>query len=332
MAYLEISPSYRDDIKTEKRKNEETVFESGDVIKRRELLPISREYDFRNVLAGKISMEEFVRDLNNRELASLTCGNDNGHIGYLPERGVPEAYWSDGPVGFRQNFKVTVYPSATMVSSTWNTELAYEFGSSAGEEAKLYNVDVWLAPAMNIHRNPCCGRNFEYHSEDPFITAKIVSAIVKGVQEKNVAATVKHFAANNTEYRRLRSDSRVSAKALREIYMRAFERVIKEASPYSVMTSYNFINGIKVCEDPTLCRDILHGEFGFCGVLMTDYGNDSLHVKELAASHDLKMSRGDVESVVAAIESGALSRTLVEESAMRVLEMIKNTVCKNSEI
>ena len=143
--------------------------------------------------------------------------NDNGHIGYLPERGVPEAYWSDGPVGFRQNFKVTVYPSATMVSSTWNTELAYEFGASAGEEAKLYNVDVWLAPAMNIHRNPCCGRNFEYHSEDPFITAKIVSAIVKGVQEKNVAATVKHFAANNTEYRRLRSDSRVSAKALREI-------------------------------------------------------------------------------------------------------------------
>lgn len=332
LAYLEISPSYRDDIKTEKRKNEENVFESGDVIKRRELPPISREYDFRNVLAGKISMEEFVRDLNNRELASLTCGNDNGHIGYLPERGVPEAYWSDGPVGFRQNFKVTVYPSATMVSSTWNTELAYEFGSSAGEEAKLYNVDVWLAPAMNIHRNPCCGRNFEYHSEDPFITAKIVSAIVKGVQERNVAATVKHFAANNTEYRRLRSDSRISAKALREIYMRAFERVIKEAAPYSVMTSYNFINGIKVCEDPTLCRDILHGEFGFCGVLMTDYGNDSLHIKELAASHDLKMSRGDVESVVAAIESGALSRTLVEESAMRVLEMIKNTVCKNSEI
>lgn len=332
VSYFEVSPSERTDVVAEKTssKNPEgnIAFENGAKNVRRELSASTEKYDFRRVLKGELSADDFINSLDDEKLASLTCGNPNGQIGYFPENGVPEAYWSDGPVGFRQNFKVSVYPSATMVSSSWNTHLAYEFGKAAGTEARLYNIDVWLAPAMNIHRNPCCGRNFEYHSEDPYVTSEIVCAIVKGVQSCDIAATVKHFAANNTEYQRLRSDSRVSARALREIYMRAFERVIKNSSPYAVMTSYNFINGIKVCENPVFCRDVIRNDFGYDGVLMSDFGNDSLHVKEIAAGHDLKMPVGDVKSILSALSDGTLSRENVRLSAKRVLSLIEKTVGK----
>jgi beta-glucosidase len=279
-------------------------------------------------MAGTLSMDTFVDSLSDHELAILTCGNAEGWIGYIPEKGIPEAYWSDGPVGLRQPFNVTVYPSGTMVSSSWNTELAVEYGRAIGAEANLYNIDVWLAPAMNIHRDPCCGRNFEYHSEDPCLTATIVSEMVKGVQECGVAATIKHFAANNTEYQRLRSNSRIAARAFREIYARAFERVIRDSDPYSVMTSYNYINGIKSSEDPVLCKTIMRDEFGFKGVLMSDFGNDSVHVKELAAEHDLKMHFGDPRSVEAALADGSLSKESVRKCVKRILEMISKTAGK----
>ena len=212
-----------------------------------------------------------------------------------------------------------------MVSSSWNVELSREYGRAIGAEANLYNIDVWLAPAMNIHRDPCCGRNFEYHSEDPYVTATIVSAMVEGVQEYGVAATIKHFAANNTEYQRLRSNSRIAARAFREIYARAFERVIRNSDPYSIMTSYNYINGIKSSENPILCKTIIRDEFGFKGVLMSDFGNDSVHVKELMAEHDLKMHFGDPRSVEAALADGSLSRESVRKCVKRILEMISKT-------
>ncbi len=329
--YLEITPSKRKSgavVKSSVVSEAQNAEANSSGIVRRPLSETIGEMDFRRVMDGTLSMDTFVESLTNEELSVLSCGNAEGWIGYLPERGIPEAYWSDGPVGLRQPFKVTVYPSSTMVSSSWNTELSREYGRAIGVEANLYNIDVWLAPAMNIHRDPCCGRNFEYHSEDPYLTGKIVSAMVEGVQEFGVAATIKHFAANNTEYQRLRSNSRIAARAFREIYARAFERVIREADPYAIMTSYNFINGIKVCEDPVICKTIMRDEFGFKGVLITDYANDSIHVKELAAEHDLKMHFGDPRSVNAALEDGSLSKESVRKCVKRILELIWKTAGK----
>jgi beta-glucosidase len=299
---------------------------------RKELPEIAGKYDFRRVLSGEITLDEFVADLSDEELAALTCGNKNGYIGRMSARGIPEAYWSDGSVGYRQNYKVTVYPSSTMVASTWNTALAREFGRAIGVEGNMYNVDAWLAPAINIHRDPCCGRNFEYMSEDPYLTGAIASAIVEGVQEHKVGATVKHFAANSTEYQRMKSNSRVSARALREIYMKAFEIIIERAKPYSIMTSYNHINGIKVSENPLFTVDILRGDFNFDGMLMSDFSNDSVHTKELLAKHDLKMNYGDPRTVVKDMKEGTLPRENVRACVKKVLEFIIKTVCVNSEV
>ena len=341
LAYMEITPSTRKvNIEPEKNQTNEEMLnvplEYNDntcgYFPRKDLPEIAGKYDFRNVLAGKITLDEFVADLSDEELAALTCGNKNGHIGRMSARGIPEAYWSDGSVGYRQNYKVTVFPSSTMVAATWNTELAREFGRSIGVEGNLYNVDVWLAPAINIHRDPCCGRNFEYMSEDPYVTGAIASAIVEGVQEAGVAATVKHFAANNTEYQRMKSNSRVSARALREIYMKAFEIIIERANPYSIMTSYNHINGIKVSENPLFTVDIMRGDFGFEGMLMSDFSNDSVHSKELLAKHDLKMNYGDPRTVVKDMKEGTLPRENVRACVKKVLELIIKTTCVNSEV
>lgn len=338
LAYMEVTPSTREVVLAEKHK-----VEKSDEIKldentptdgkftRHVLPPVSRKYDFRNVLCGELSLDEFVNDLSDEEMAVLSCGNSNGQIAYMPERGIPESYWSDGSVGFRQNYAVVVYPSSTMVAATWNKALTYEFGKSIGTEANGYNVDVWLAPAMNIHRDPCCGRNFEYLSEDPYITGVIVSEIVKGVQKFDVSATVKHFAANNTEYQRMKSNSRVSARAMREIYMKAFEIVIAESSPYSIMTSYNHINGIKVSENPLYCIEILRKEFGFDGMIMSDFANDSNHVRELVAKQDLKMHYGDPKSVVAALADGTINRDDMRDCTKRVLTMLMLTTAKKEK-
>ena len=340
LAYMEITPSTRN---VNLEEAESTEFDAENIpleynentcgyFPRKELPEIAGKYDFRNVLSGKITLDEFVADLSDEELAALSCGNKNGHIGRVSARGIPECYWSDGSVGYRQNYCVTVYPSSTMVASTWNKELAREFGRSIGCEGNLYNVDVWLAPAINIHRDPCCGRNFEYMSEDPYVTGAIAAEIVKGVQEFSVAATVKHFAANNTEYQRMKSNSRVSARALREIYMKAFEIIIKEAKPYAIMTSYNHINGIKVSENPLFVEQIMRNEFGFGGLVMSDFSNDSDHVRELAATQDLKMNFGDPRTVCKKLGEGKLSRETVRACVKRVLELIIKTTCVNSEV
>ena len=338
LAYMEFKPCTRVVNSKKKEKAEVSTqikldenMPDGGKFPRKVLPPKESRYDFRNVLSGELSLDEFICSLSDSELARLTCGNSNGQIAYIPERGIPESYWSDGPVGFRQNYAVTVYPSATMVAASWNTELAYEFGKSIGTEANLYNVDVWLAPAINIHRDPCCGRNFEYMSEDPYLTGTIASAIVKGVQEHDVAVTVKHFAANNTEYQRLKSNSRVSARAMREIYMKAVETVISESKPYSIMTSYNILNGTRVSENPLYCHDILRGDFGFDGMIMSDFANAADHVKELSADQDLKMHFGDSDGVVEAMKNGTLERARVRECVKRILTLVMLTTVKNEK-
>lgn len=339
LAYMEITPSTRD-VYIEPKK-EEIAFEGeivldeatpkGTCFQRKPLPEMTSKYDFRNVIAGTLTMDEFVADLSDSELALLSCGNKIGQIGRISERGIPEAYWSDGPVGYRQNFTVTVYPSSTMLASSFNKELAYEFGKSIGCEGNLYNIDVWLAPAINIHRDPCCGRNFEYMSEDPYVSGIISAYVVNGVEEFDVSTTVKHFAANNTEYQRMKSNSRVSARALREIYMKAFEIAIELSQPMAIMTSYNHINGIKVSENPIFCNEILRKEFGFEGLIMSDFSNDSIHVKELAATQDLKMNFGDPKSVCEALANGTLSRQTVRDCIKRVLNLIMLTTVKNEK-
>ncbi len=330
-AYMIFSPSDRGMFTLDEQRAQDgapSETENGTVAERRPLAENFHAYDFRHVLDGTLSMDAFIDSLSDEELSLLTCGNGNGHIGYLPERGIPEAYWSDGPVGLRQPFKVSVYPSSTMVAASWNTELAREYARSVATEANLYNVDVWLAPAMNIHRDPCCGRNFEYYSEDPYLSGMVSAAMTEGAKEFDVATTIKHFAANSTEYLRMKSNSRLSARAFREIYARGFEISIRECEPYAIMTSYNHINGIKVCEDPVICETVIREELGFTGMLITDYGNDSVHVKELAAGHDLKMSFGDPKSVENAIADGTLSREKVKHSVKKILELVARTAGK----
>lgn len=330
IAYIEIRPSNAE--VTEVIRRAESGREAAATEEREYIRRIPENYGsgaFARFVRGELAAVELTEKMSDDELAALTCGNEKGQIGYSDSFGIPEAYWADGPVGLRLERNTTVYPSAMMLACTWNISLAEEFGRAIGAECLIYNIDMWLAPGMNIHRNPLCGRSFEYYSEDPLATGKISAAVVRGVQESGVGATIKHFAANSTEYRRLQSDSFISARALREIYMRGFEIAIKEASPYAIMTSYNFINGIKVPEYGAICKDIMRDEFEYSGLLVTDWENNSVHINELAAGHDLKMASGNATAVAEAIRSGKLSRARVEESACRVLEFIKRTAGKN---
>ena len=216
----------------------------------------------------------------------------------------------------------TAIPIGTELAQTWNPELIEEIGYMVGKEMQEFHVDLWLAPALNIHRNPLCGRNFEYYSEDPLIAGKTGAAMVRGIQSQHIAASVKHFAVNNKETNRKHSDSRVSERALREIYLKAFELIVKEAQPWTIMSSYNAINGHRASECRELLEDILRGEWGFEGMVTTDWWTRGEHYKEIKAGNDVKMGNGYPERVKKAMELGELGRPELEHCARRVLELI----------
>ena len=200
--------------------------------------------------------------------------------------------------------------------------MAEQVGAAGGVEVKENNIGAWLTPAINIHRSPMCGRNFEYYSEDPFLTGKMAAAMVKGIQSNHVAATIKHFALNNKEENRKNSDSRASERAIREIYLKAFEIIVKEAKPWSIMSSYNIINGCRASENRELLEDILRQEWGFDGMVTTDWWTGGEHYREVKAGNDVKMGCGFTERLLQAMEKGALSRGEMEVCARRVLELI----------
>ena len=175
------------------------------------------------------------------------------------------------------------------MAQTWNLSLVKKVGAAIAREAKENNIGIWLAPAMNIHRNPMCGRNFEYYSEDPLTTGLVAAACVQGVQEQHIAATVKHFCCNNRENHRRLADSRVSERALREIYLRGFEIVIRKADPWALMTSYNPVNGEQACKNWEALNGILRGEWHYDGVVMTDWRTLSNLEEEIHAGGDVKM-------------------------------------------
>ena len=287
---------------------------------------------FTAVAEGKMTLEDFMAQLSDADLIHLLGGQPNTSVsntfgmGNLPEYGVPTITTADGPAGLRLapacGVCTTAWPCATLLAATWDTELTANVGAAAAAEVKENNIAVWLAPAVNLHRSPFCGRNFEYWSEDPLLTGKLAASMVKGIQSQHVAATVKHFACNNKETNRKHSDSRVSQRALRELYLRAFEIIVREAQPWAIMSAYNIINGRRASESKELLTDILRGDWGYTGLVMTDWWNRAEHYKEILAGNDLKMATGYPERVQAAMEQGLITRADLEACAGRVLELI----------
>ena len=285
-----------------------------------------------DVVNGVISLDEFIQQLSDDDLIHLLGGQPNTTVantfgfGNLREYGIPNIMTADGPAGLRLHgtygVPTTAWPCGTLLASTWNTEIAAQVGAAAGAEVKENNLAVWLAPAINIHRNPLCGRNFEYYSEDPLLTGLIGSAMVQGIQSNHIAACIKHFAANNKETNRKNSDSRVSERALREIYLKAFEIIVKTADPWSLMSSYNIINGHRASENRELLEDILRDEWGFQGVVTSDWWNRGEHYKEILAGNDIKMATGFPERVKQAMDMGAISRDDLIRCAKRVVDLI----------
>lgn len=287
---------------------------------------------FHEVAEGKMSVEEFLHQMTDEEAAHLLGGQPNTGVantfgfGNMPEYGIPNIMTADGPAGLRIERKcgvnTTAWPCATLLACTWNPELVYRIGEAGAKEVKENNIAVWLTPAINIHRSPLCGRNFEYYSEDPFLTGKMASAMVRGIQSQHIGATVKHFAFNNKETNRKNSDSRVSERAAREIYLKAFEIIVKEADPWCIMTSYNIINGHRASENRDLLQGILRDEWGFTGMVTTDWWTFGEHYKEVKAGNDVKMGCGFPKRLMEAKAAGVLTRGEMEACAKRILELI----------
>ena len=287
---------------------------------------------FIEVAECKMTLEDFMEQLSDEQLATLLGGQPNmgmaNTFGYgnLPEVGVPNAQTCDGPAGVRINPEVgvvtTAFPCSTLLACTWNEDMCYRVGEAGGAEAKECNFGAWLTPAVNIHRSPLCGRNFEYYSEDPFLAGKQAAAMVRGIQSNNIIATPKHFALNNKESNRKASDSRASERAMREIYLKAFEIIVKEAEPWSIMSSYNIINGQRASESKDLLTGILREEWGFEGVVVSDWWGYGEHYKEVLAGNDIKMGCGYTDQLLEAIDRKALKRKDLEKSAERVLKML----------
>lgn len=281
---------------------------------------------------GEITLDEFVNTLTLEQKVWLLCGQPNRGvsntygIGNLLLHGVPNVQTADGPAGLRIrpdcHVYTTAFPCATLTACTWDIELAHQIGRAAAEEVKENGFGIWLAPALNIHRNPLCGRNFEYYSEDPLLSGVIASAMVEGIQSQGVAATIKHFACNNKETNRMESDSRVSERALREIYLKGFEICVKQAKPCVVMSSYNLLNGIHTSENRDLLTGILREEWGFEGVVSSDWDNTVVQYREIAAGNDIKMCCGSPEHTLQMIREGKLSEEDVTLSAKRTLQLI----------
>ena len=287
---------------------------------------------FYEVAKGTISLDAFMTQLTEGELIGLVSGipkqglSTTAGWGGIERLGIPAVMTIDGPAGVRlrpdSGVATTAWPCATLIACTWNPELMYAIGVAGGMECKENGLACWLTPALNIHRNPLCGRNFEYFSEDPLIAGKFAAAKVRGIQSTGTAASVKHFAANNKEDNRFYSDSRMSERALREIYLRGFEICVTESDPWTVMSSYNLINARRVCECRELLEDILRAEWGFNGMVTSDWYVPCRQENCVLAGNDIRMPQGFPDQLRQALKEGKIKRAHLEVSAKRILEMI----------
>ena len=250
--------------------------------------------------------------------------------------GIPQTVLADGPAGLRisptrtndpNTYYCTGFPVGTVMASMWDTERVQELTTAMGNEVLEYGADVLLAPGMNLHRNPLCGRNFEYFSEDPFLTGKTAAAYIKGVQSNGVGVSVKHYAVNNQEVNRMENDSRVSQRALRELYLKGFEIAVKESDPWTVMSSYNKLNGEYTQQSHGLLTTVLRDEWGFDGIVMTDWGTKQGTVKAVKAGNDLMEPGADVEieRIIAAVKSGEITQEELDRNVRNMLEYIVRT-------
>ncbi len=279
----------------------------------------------------EITLDEFIAQFTLEELMDFVGGQaptgvaNTGCFGGLKRLDVPPIPTADGPAGLRLEPKTgiptTAWPCATLLACTWNPELIFEVGAAGGAEVRENNIGIWLTPALNIHRDPLCGRNFEYYSEDPHVAGKCAAAAIRGIQSQKVAVSMKHFACNNKEANRYDIDSRISERALREIYLKGFEIAVKEGEPWTVMSSYNRINGQHTSESYELLTEILRNEWGFNGMVTTDWGVKNDPVKEVKAGNDMKMHVGYPEDLKAAYDKGDLTRADLEVCVKRILEM-----------